>query len=172
MAQISFSNPSAILSSMSWLALPYFPILSHKWNDLLKTFIENKLCFFYYFYNFCLRIFLITRRIQGDINVHRCSRNVPVILVRFYWKLDLLNRFSSNIKYHENPSRGIRVVLCGQMDGQSPFAILRTRIKIAYKKALYLSLPVMVCTWEYTVNRFGKLRKNQTTCYIKFTMGK
>ena len=41
----------------------------------------------------------------------------------------------SNIKFHENPSSGSRVVLCGRADGQDEiivaFRILRTRPKIA-----------------------------------------
>jgi len=61
--------------------------------------------------------FLILRRIQRDaINVHKSSRKVPIIVVRFQLNLNFLGRFSkkySNIKFHENPSSGSRVSPCG-----------------------------------------------------------
>ena len=48
---------------------------------------------------------------------------IPVILVRFYWKLNFFALFFrkkyTNIKFHENPSSGNRVVPCGQMDRQT-----------------------------------------------------
>ena len=34
-----------------------------------------------------------------------------------------------NIKFHENPSNGSRVISCGQTEGQTIFAILRKRLK-------------------------------------------
>jgi len=36
----------------------------------------------------------------------------------------------SNIKFHENPSRGSRVVPCGPTDMTKLYAVLRTRLKI------------------------------------------
>jgi hypothetical protein len=50
------------------------------------------------------------------INVHTYSRKVPVILVRHYLNLNFLNRFSSDMKFHENyfiVSRGFE---CGRTD--------------------------------------------------------
>jgi hypothetical protein len=45
------------------------------------------------------KTFLTLRRIQGDIiiNVNTFSCKIPVILVRFEWNLNLLNRFLKNI---------------------------------------------------------------------------
>jgi len=84
-------------------------------------------------------------------NVHGFSCKVPVILVRFDCNLDLLERFSknnSNIKFHENPSSGSRVVPRGRTDMtklKSLFAILRTRLKSACPfQPLRQSAPVRV----------------------------
>jgi hypothetical protein len=48
----------------------------------------------------------------------RCK--AAVILVRFYWNLIFLDRFSksAHIKFNKNPSRGSRVVPYGQTDGR------------------------------------------------------
>ena len=91
------------------------------------TILRKKLLYIKCVFRFSLQLlyetFLILRRIQRDIiiNVHRSSRQVPVILVRFYGDLNFLDRFSkkrSDMRFHENPSGGGRV-LCGQMDGQA-----------------------------------------------------
>jgi hypothetical protein len=81
--QITSFLRSIILSSVAWLAVPYFSILSHKRQDFRKKVIEHKM-------GVCLslllsEIFLILRRIQRDTVacVQRSSREVPVILVRF-----------------------------------------------------------------------------------------
>ena len=52
-------------------------------------------------------------------NVYWSSCKVPVILIQFLMKLENSRQFfekSSNIKYSENTSSGIRVP-CGETDG-------------------------------------------------------
>ena len=55
--------------------------------------------------------------------VYWSSREVPVILVRFYWNLNFLSRFQkkkySDTKFHENPSGESRVAPSGQTDRRS-----------------------------------------------------
>jgi hypothetical protein len=62
------------------------------------------------------------------INVHGCSRKIPVILVKFSLNLDFLDRVFenySNVKFRENPSSGSRVVPCGQADMMNPIVAFR-----------------------------------------------
>jgi len=56
------------------------------------------------------------------LHLHRYSRESPVIPVRVQRDMNFLDRISkkhSNIKFHENPYRVSRVVLCGRTDGQT-----------------------------------------------------
>jgi hypothetical protein len=61
-------------------------------------FIEHKMVFFYSLHKCFPKTFLILRRIQRDtiIIVHRASGKVSVIVARFEWKLNFLDRFSKN----------------------------------------------------------------------------
>jgi hypothetical protein len=52
--------------------------------------------------------------------VHRSSRKVSVIRVKYKLKLTFLNRFLGKSEtFHVNPSGGSLVGICGQTDGQN-----------------------------------------------------
>jgi hypothetical protein len=72
------------------LVIPYFSILSHKRHDLRKN-ILNVNCVFWYLLQLLSEIFLILRKIQGDIiiNVHRYSCEVPVFSCQIWMKLEI-----------------------------------------------------------------------------------
>jgi hypothetical protein len=87
------------ISYIACSAVQYFSTLSDKWYEFWKKKIEIKICVF-----FSLRIlsemFFILRRIERDIiiNVYRSSCTVAIILVRFLWNLNFLDRFSKNVQ--------------------------------------------------------------------------
>jgi hypothetical protein len=86
----------SILSSVACLAVPYFSTLSHKRHDCRKIYWTLNV--FWFSLQLLSETFVILRRIQRDItiNVHRPSREVPVIRVRFWLNLNFLDRFSKN----------------------------------------------------------------------------
>ena len=71
-----------ILSSVTYLALPHFTLLSLKLNNFRKRLWNPKFVFVCSL-QVLSETFLILRRIQRDIiiNVHRSSNNAPLILV-------------------------------------------------------------------------------------------
>jgi len=94
------------------------------------------------------------------IHVPSSSCKVPVILVRFWWNLNILITVSkkySNIKFHENPSSGHRLVPCGRTDMTKLIVALRDFAKAAYKsnitttlQVFLVSLTVLLLTIKFT----------------------
>ena len=74
----------AILSFVACTALQYFSTLSLEPHDFRKEVTERKICLLI-FSTILSETFLILRRTGRDTtpNVHRSSRKVPVIVVRF-----------------------------------------------------------------------------------------
>ena len=84
----------------------------------------NIKCVFWFSLQLLCETFLIIRRTDRDMikNVYRSSCKVSVILVRFWWKANILPRFFEkfiNIIFNENPSSGSRVVPCRRTDRQT-----------------------------------------------------
>jgi hypothetical protein len=81
-----------IICRLSWSTI----FFSHKRLDFRGKSIEHKMCVLILFTNF---VWHIVRRIKREIviNVQTSSCKVPVILVRFWWILNFLTKFSKNI---------------------------------------------------------------------------
>jgi hypothetical protein len=89
----------ATLSPVACPAQPYFFTFSHKRHDFgKKKVIEHKMC---------VLIFSTTAwnvshskhnwAARYDQNICWSSRKMPVILVRYWWKLNFIHRFSKKI---------------------------------------------------------------------------
>ena len=85
--------------------------------------------------------FFILRRNERNLieNVYRSSRQDPLFLSDCNWTWIFFDRFSkkySNIKFHENPSSGSRVVPCGRTnrydEANGRFHATQTRLKAVF----------------------------------------
>jgi hypothetical protein len=83
-----------ILLSVACPALQYIVTLSHKLHHLKKKILKIKL--FWFSLQLLSETFLILRRTERDMikNVNLSKRKAPIILVRFLWNLNFLNRVS------------------------------------------------------------------------------
>jgi hypothetical protein len=108
------------LSSVACLDLPYFSTLPHTRHDFRrKSYRTHNVV--WHSLPFFSETFLILRTIRR-FTTYACwsSCKVPAILVRFYWNLNFLGRFSktsSNTKFNQKPSSGSRDVLRGWAGG-------------------------------------------------------
>jgi hypothetical protein len=122
----SMQRVCAILNCHLWLLWHHRVFRHYVINGTVfggeKKLLNTK-CVFWFSAQLLSETFLILRRTWGDtvINVKRSSCKVPVILVRFQWNLKSSRQIFQkrlNIKFHQNPSSGSRVVPCGRTDGR------------------------------------------------------
>jgi len=80
---------------------------------------------------------VILRRTERDtiISIHRSSCKVPVMLVRFYGNVNLIDRVPSSliIKFHENSSVGSPVFPCGQTGATKLMVAFRNFVNTPHK---------------------------------------
>ena len=88
--------------------------------------------------------FLILRRIKSDTstNVHRLSCKLPIFLSDLV-EIEFFQQTSKkywNIKFHENPSSGKRVDLCGRTDRHTDTTNLIVTLRNSMKPPIILFL--------------------------------
>jgi hypothetical protein len=85
----------AILSSLAYSAVQYFYTLSHKRHDFRKKDVINIKSLFQFSLQLLSETLLILTRTERGIviNVHKSSCKLRVILVRFYCRLTVGDRF-------------------------------------------------------------------------------
>ena len=96
---------------------------SHKRHDFRRNVTGHKMCVLISS-TISYETFLIPRRNERDMikNVTWYSCKVRVIIVRFKYGLNFLDRFSEkypDIKFNENPPSGRRGVQCERTDGRT-----------------------------------------------------
>jgi hypothetical protein len=87
-----------ILPPVVCLSVLYF---SHYLNNGMisgKSLLNIK-CMFWFTLQLLFETFLISRRIQQDIKVHRSSYKVPILLVTFELNMNYFDSTSSDIKF-------------------------------------------------------------------------
>ena len=98
--------------------LQYFSTLSHKWNDFrLKKVFEHKMCVLSFSTTFVWNISHAKNQYDKKIHISVFIKGrlfFPIsVKLEFYRRL--FEKYS-DIKFHEKPSSGSRVVPCGQTD--------------------------------------------------------
>jgi hypothetical protein len=132
---------ACILALASWHANQIFfwaVLYCHLWSVRLccifphylmnSTIFRKKLlnikCAFWFSLQLLSVTFLILRKFQWDVivNLHRSSRKSTSyfcqIMIKLEFSRQIFQKSSSN-KFHQNPSCGSWVVLCGQRDKQT-----------------------------------------------------
>jgi hypothetical protein len=118
------------------------PMLSHKRHDSRKTFIEHKMCVLIFSTTFVSNIF------NSKKNWARYDRKcTSVFMWSTLYHCQILMELEfprqnfekySNINFHENESRGSRVVPCGRTDGRTELVIAFCNSASAPKVTLQL----------------------------------
>jgi hypothetical protein len=111
--------PCIVLSSETYLALPHFPTLSHKWHDFWKKAIDYKMCVLIFSTTLGWNIY---HSKNSPRDYHKCTyvfmsstHYSSQILIKRELSWQIVEKFS-NIKSHENPPSGSWVFSCGQAD--------------------------------------------------------
>jgi len=131
-----------------------FHIISKTARFSKKKVTEHKTCVLIFFTTFVWNISHSKKKLaRYDSNFYWSSCKVPFIIVRFSWKLNFLDIFSkkcTNIKFHENPSSGSRVVPCGRTDRRKDM----TKLIVAFRN--FTNAPKKTKSWPAILQVFFK----------------
>ena len=111
--------------SVACSAVPYFFTLSHKRHDFRENFTEYKMHILICSKTFFLKHFSLKEELSERlyVNVRRSSYKIAYLWLlsgfNATWFFLQIFEIVTNIKYHENPTGGSRVVACGRTGGRT-----------------------------------------------------
>jgi hypothetical protein len=130
-----------VIRGMPISAILFHIVSETAWFSVIKN--VNTKCVFWLSVHPSPKTFLFLRRSERDMvkNVWWSPCKVPSILVRLEWNLHALDRFSKNIKFHENPSSRSRFVPCGETDERKNMTKLTVDFRNFAKAPKNVSVP-------------------------------
>jgi hypothetical protein len=137
----------------------------------------NVKCVFWFSLQLSPETLLILSRIERHIviNVHRSSCKLPVILFRFWWNLNFLDRFSRNTQISWKSvfwEPGSYMQTDGRTDRQTgmmliiAFCNLRTRLKTCQLRSTHILVGLCVDFWSENL-KLGRPNCRREDCIEK-----
>ena len=135
-------------SSVPCMVLLQYSTLSHKRQVFGRNSFSIK-CVFWISLQILYVSFVIVTRTEQDANVLKSLCKVMVILFRFQWILNFLDRFSkkkTNYQLLWKPIQWIRVFPCGQTDVRTVGEREGSKVLVSFRNCA--NVPILTIFWR------------------------